>query len=1032
MSINDDGFDPNDPNNTCTPPDPCEPISTPDTGSGPGSDEGEGPQKSDESTETIPSVLFPWNRIIEPTSNAYRELTVIDRHAFSQLDPLTHEFTANIMDYSIEDYENILNSLVEETLGKRDRLRALLAKLWCHSAPSQDPNEPKKERFLDSFINQGVPTVRHDGTQVSRGYIYEVGGPDLGLAFNPEDELFDAQDNNWSSEITIFFPELYRHGYEDLEKIFLGKDAGIENGTSFPVPVEWTNERNASSLSQGVSETEFEDIVFTTPLPFYKKELDYMFSSQFNTVNIEPVVNFFKQEDQNKNEFYFKNIYRAYYDSKNDTNSEPGCKDKHLKFTSDSVQEMKNANESMKNNYNQYVQISINTQQGSPITTMMDEFQMDKYFLDMMSTAGTYKYVHIIDETLGASTEPSEYLTNINNRVEVSASTVVRDMPLYSEDSFSISKIKDMGINFFYAHPIDGRHLQYPLKYEFWDNSPMLRFSDIIRSQMFLNKVQGRFMKPEYVRSYRDILEGKRARSEIFGYRVAKHRIINDEEEPNPIQDFYVADSDKALTIDIVDTQVVPGRKYVYKIYALNFVFGSKYNYQNFSLGGEQIELNTMGETYPVKIPIVCKPCLKLVETPFFIKRVHLEEKPPLAPQVSFVPFRGVSDKMQILLSSDYGTKREVPIQILSTNSQVFENMRNTQEPSPDNTIEYQTDSIPKKYQIFRRSTPPETYLDFATSDYIKTMDTQYKTLLFVDEDFMPNKDYYYMFRSIDRVGISNPSFVYKVRMVNYENGIFMDLKEYEMRPLNNQQVDDMCFQRVLSCHPSFNQWSLVFPGSNIDTRDFALTAPSLDSTIIGSVPDEERMWGKNYKIRITSKSSGKKIDLNLKYELNKQEVNNPVIEDPADYVSQCPDIEQEQSREAPAPAPVQPSSPYEPALQTYEDIIADKDRALAGEEAAGSATKSDEQLARGDAATQAAARMYTGRETARYRLIEKGETLVQCKVRLTGQGYTNNTAKLICRFSTEDNPSTREPDAVETEDVGGGLRRVVDYDDGK
>ena len=54
-----------------------------------------------------------------------------------------------------------------------------------------------------------------------------------------------------------------------------------------------------------------------------------------------------------------------------------------------------------------------------------------------------------------------------------------------------------------------------------------------------------------------------------------------------------------------------------------------------------------------------------------------------------------------------------------------------------------------------------------------------------------PNKYYYYMFRAIDNYDFekpdknkymySNPTEVFRVRMVSYENGIFLEMEPYEM-----------------------------------------------------------------------------------------------------------------------------------------------------------------------------------------------------------------------------------------------------------
>lgn len=152
------------------------------------------------------------------------------------------------------------------------------------------------------------------------------------------------------------------------------------------------------------------------------------------------------------------------------------------------------------------------------------------------------------------------------------------------------------------------------------------------------------------------------------------------------------------------------------------------------------------------------------------------------------------------------------------------------------------------------------------------------------------------MFRSIDRIGISNPSGVFQVKMVSYENGIFMDLKEYEMRPLQRPMIENMCFKRVLKIEPAFDQRVLGFPGYDLESYDFALSAPFLHMINVGvfdrtgsnngerSAP--EMIWGKKFKIRLTSKHSGKKIDLNVRFNLDFSEKSKP--EKKVDFSDPC------------------------------------------------------------------------------------------------------------------------------------------------
>jgi uncharacterized protein YdgA (DUF945 family) len=62
---------------------------------------------------------------------------------------------------------------------------------------------------------------------------------------------------------------------------------------------------------------------------------------------------------------------------------------------------------------------------------------------------------------------------------------------------------------------------------------------------------------------------------------------------------------------------------------------------------------------------------------------------------------------------------------------------------------------------------------------------------------------------------------------------------------------------------PSLPQ--LMVNDAGVSDKDSSLnvTSPSL------GVAEQGKIWGKKYKIRITSKETGKKIDFNLEYDYN-------------------------------------------------------------------------------------------------------------------------------------------------------------------
>jgi hypothetical protein len=617
------------------------------------------------------------------------------------------------------------------------------------------------------------------------------------------------------------------------------------------------------------------DTVFAAPQPFFESEMDNVMSATSNTVSIKAEVGYYEEKPEVP-EIDLPSLYRSYYRMITcpDPESEDSCpipkcfpNDTVQKFTSDAVSVMKEANEVMKRSFNQYVEITINTQQMGKVATLADRFQMDKYFLELVSNPDVEveKYVEVLDESMtiptedGSGSRRDEALPN--DRFYPSAEERTTSDPFHGPNG--ISGLRDRPQDYFES--LDDS--QYPLKYEYWDNDAALRFTDMIRSQIFMNNIETQMLNPQKMRSLSDIFNGEKAFSEIIGYRIAKHNVTviaqpggseTYEVDPEPIQQFYFMDSDKVLDIQFVDTQVNAGKSYVYRVHSLNMVFGTEIIYDGDFLDPSSDETPTSF----MNVDFTCEDHVRIIEAPFFEKFVSVIERPPLAPQVSFIPLQGRDDEMEILLCSNFGEEFKKPVSIFPQDQILINKMMESQPPRPDGSLEYQTDSLPEEFQILRIESPPESYSDFASTNFVKTLKTSGRTLMYKDTDFLPNKDYYYCFRAIDKIGISNPSLVYKVRLNSYLDGIFLDIKQYEMRPLVDTSFN-LCIQRALKIQPSFEQIALRFPDfDDLDTFDFARNAPTRFG--IGDDESEYSVWGKKFKVRLTSKQTGRRIDVNL------------------------------------------------------------------------------------------------------------------------------------------------------------------------
>ena len=128
----------------------------------------------------------------------------------------------------------------------------------------------------------------------------------------------------------------------------------------------------------------------------------------------------------------------------------------------------------------------------------------------------------------------------------------------------------------------------------------------------------------------------------------------------------------------------------------------------------------------------------------------------------------------------------------------------------------------------------------------------------YVDE-IQPNKKYYYVARCVDFHGnISNPTPIYELEVIN-DNGLIIPVVKV---------VDFDKEETKKQAYKSFKRYIKIQPAIR---HRLVNTEKSSDSNIqLGK--DEIAPWDRRFKLRLTSKSTGKKIDVNFTFKYKKPE----------------------------------------------------------------------------------------------------------------------------------------------------------------
>jgi hypothetical protein len=385
----------------------------------------------------------------------------------------------------------------------------------------------------------------------------------------------------------------------------------------------------------------------------------------------------------------------------------------------------------------------------------------------------------------------------------------------------------------------------------------------------------------------------------------------------------------KAGLIEFIDTQLKLdpglGPGYQYNVYAYVLVVGNKYQYANIQTrgftkyiqkagevsetpsvqgnsgqatdpdggnGGTSIPPNTAEISIDVEhhyidveksdgliepiadMFVLNRPNIELLKVPYTkFQTLYIANKPPLHPNVVIYPYKNVNNKLLFALSQFVGEKEEVPIEILPGDKDIFIKAAMAQKKAdaddfelPD-TLVFKSDEPDVQYQVFRLEQHPSSWSEFATAlrKPVLLPDGNRRELgplenEFVD-DLVPNKKYYYMFRSLDPRGqISNPSPIYEVELIDDSGAIYLITKIVTFKhKVPKEPTKSM--RKYVHIVPTLKQSNLRAPSAESVYAAEGISQDIHFGDLFGTTVEPRR-----FKIRFTSKSSGKKFDLNLKF----------------------------------------------------------------------------------------------------------------------------------------------------------------------
>ena len=394
-------------------------------------------------------------------------------------------------------------------------------------------------------------------------------------------------------------------------------------------------------------------------------------------------------------------------------------------------------------------------------------------------------------------------------------------------------------------------------------------FSDILVS--LISKGKFKKLMKEKSRTYAEILEGKPAYSEV-------------------VQSYWITNSNDLDKIVLYDTQVKYGKSYRYLIYAYVMVIGTEYKYSSLTFE-KTVLLDPLRADLPLppfvaNCVVTTEPKLRIMQIPYYgfsnaeNSDLFIYDNPPPAPDISFYPIRGSKSKLKIFLNGNVDRYDKTPIFIEDSDEGMYDNIRKAQKKSPQEKITFEADDASSAFQVFRISPDPQTGLTKRPRSY---KDFKNELLLTVNESnpspagamidtLIPNQKYYYCFRTIDiHNNVSPPSEVYEVEIQSQSgtNLGYPVIRPYDMND-GSLKVATKPFKRHLHLRAPLSQ--IFIPQNDGENNTTAIDKKVgrvgvSDDAIFGAEnTSATNIKTKKFKIRLTSRQTGRKIDVNVRF----------------------------------------------------------------------------------------------------------------------------------------------------------------------
>ena len=324
--------------------------------------------------------------------------------------------------------------------------------------------------------------------------------------------------------------------------------------------------------------------------------------------------------------------------------------------------------------------------------------------------------------------------------------------------------------------------------------------------------------------------------------------------ESVPVQSFYMP-AGKAN--QLIDTQVALGKTYEYQLSAYVLSYGMRYQYRitNVDWNKDAVQDGSHIGTWETSVAIEHQPDLRIIKVGLGTIMGLNSEPLPAIPSISFVNTSNNTNFVKLIFQQSKN----------SSTGQYTPAMTDFAEAVGKETFHY--NSILNGVQLFRLTEKPSYYRNFNNNMMAQIYNESQTDHMQFRDHIQPERKYYYMARSLNNSEhFSNPSPVYEVYLTKASGQSMINVKIVQMKKEKTKQKSKF-FNKFLQLIPAqnqifFNQEDPMF--DNLGSYDNVWN----DITIGGA--DNQSLFGRKFKFRIRSKQTGRFIDFDIKFNLNK------------------------------------------------------------------------------------------------------------------------------------------------------------------